>query len=61
MHVDTLKDGYSEHSGDAEGKSASAAAFAATSFAGVHAQVGSRTTQRPAIPAGLCEIECVLM
>ncbi|KAL0030409.1 hypothetical protein WJX79_001821 [Trebouxia sp. C0005] len=44
MHVDTLKDGYSEHSGDAEGKSASAAAFAATSFAGVHAQgVGSGT------------------
>ncbi len=59
MHVDTLKDGETEYTGDAEGKATSAAAFAATSFAGAHAQVGSCTMSTPAIPAGLCEITCV--
>ena len=53
MHVDTLQDGDTQHSGDAEGKAASAAAFPATSFAGAHAQVGSCTMSTPAIPAGL--------
>jgi len=59
MHVDTVKDSDTEYTDDAEGKAASTAAFAAPSSAGAHAQVGSCTTQRPAIPAGLCKIICV--
>lgn len=61
LHVDTLQDGDTEQSGDAEGNAAGAAAFAATSFAGAHAQVGSCTMANSAIPAGLCEITCVTM
>lgn len=54
-HVNTLREGDTEYTGDAEGKAVSAAAFPFASFAAVHAQVGCGTMQRPAITtAGLC-------
>ncbi len=54
VHVDTLREGDTECTGDAEGKAVSAAAFPSASFAAAQAQVGSRTTQPPAMSAGLC-------
>lgn len=61
MHIETLREGDTEYTGDAEGKAVRAAAFAAPSFAGVHAQVGSCSMSTPARTAGLCEINCVTM
>ncbi|KAL0048183.1 hypothetical protein WJX82_009442 [Trebouxia sp. C0006] len=38
VHIETLREGDTEYTGDAEGKAVRAAAFAAPTFAGVHAQ-----------------------
>lgn len=61
VHIETLREGDTEYTGDAEGKAVRAAAFAAPTFAGVHAQVGSCSMPTPARTAGLCEINCVTM